>query len=300
MTIEPSAEVRRALADGAPIVALETTIISHGLPRGRNLEVAIELERIVRDEGAVPATIGILDGCVRVGLTIEELTQLAEDDDVLKCSTRDLAACVAQRRLGATTVAATIFAAARSGIRIMATGGLGGVHIGGHESFDISADIAELGRTPIIVVCSGAKAILDIEKTIEALETAGVAIYGYGVTKLPGFYVRETAVDVPSIGSEAGLAAIARAHHRLGTPGSIVVANPPPETLALSPETFSDLLQRSLAAADRQGVAGKAVTPFLLRSLAELSDGRTVELNAGLVESNVRLAARLAVLSAIE
>ena len=295
MNIEPSIEVRQALNAGRPIVALETTLISHGLPRGQNFDVAQRLEEVVREQGAVPATIGVLDGNVRIGLSSQDLRRLAYQDDVQKCSTRDLAACSAKGQLGATTVAATIYAAAKLGIRYMATGGLGGVHIGGQETFDISADIPELGRTPILVFCSGAKAILDIEKTMEALETAGVAVYGFECSKLPGFYIRETDIDVSLVNGPQELASIAAAHRLLGIPGAIVVANPPPADLALSSDEFDTLFKHAQREATAQGIMGKAVTPFLLQSLAETSKGRTVELNAALVERNARLAAKVAV-----
>ena len=292
--IEPSTEIEQALANDQAVVALETTLICHGLPRPENLETARRLEQEVRDAGAVPATVGVIDGRVRVGLTDEQLRRLAESHEVDKCSTRDLARVAASGGLGATTVAATIYAAHRVGVRFMATGGLGGVHRGGERSLDVSADIGELARSPSIIVCSGIKSILDIGRTLEALETAGVSVLAMGTGDLPGFYVTKTGFEVPAIAGVEQAAATIEAHAALGWPGSIVIANPPPEDLALDPAEHDELLLRAEAEASAAGVSGKEVTPRLLAALAEATRGRSVALNTALVRRNSRMAAMLA------
>ncbi len=231
--IMTSGPLARALEGGAPVVALETTLIAHGIPRPRNLDLARAIEAEVRGTGALPATIGVIEGRLQVGLDEADLRRIALADDVLKCSTRDLARAMAGRGLGATTAAATMFAAARVGIRVMATGGLGGVHRGGEASLDVSADLAELGRSPLAVVCSGAKIVLDLPRTIEVLESNGVTVVGYGTGDLPGFYCRETGIPVPRVDGLAALAGLVRCQAELGWPSAVVVANPPPSDSAL-------------------------------------------------------------------
>ncbi|MCB1968777.1 MAG: pseudouridine-5'-phosphate glycosidase [Geminicoccaceae bacterium] len=292
--IELSPEIEEAIGSGQEVVALETTLICHGLPRPDNLAAAFEIEQAVRDEGAVPATIGILDGRIKVGLSRDDIERLAGDADVMKCSTRDLALVLARRRPGATTVAATIYIAHRAGIRFMATGGLGGVHRGGESSMDISADIGELARSATVTVCSGAKAILDLPRTVEALESHGVALYGFKTDHLPGFYVARTAISVPGLTSVDDVRDMITAHAAIGWPGSIVIANPPPADLAMHTREFEALLDTALAEAARQRIEGPAITPYLLACIAEGTKGRSVALNRALVVANARLAARIA------
>ncbi|GBD42655.1 Pseudouridine-5'-phosphate glycosidase [bacterium HR40] len=290
-----AAEVEAALARGHPVVALETAITTHGLPRPANLETALALERAVRDAGAVPATIAVLDGQVRVGLRESELERLATAAHPRKTSTRDLARAVADGAIGGTTVAATIHVARRCGIRFAATGGIGGVHRGGELSLDVSADLFELARSPVTVVCSGPKAILDLARTLEMLESLGVTVVGFGTTDLPGFYVARTGLRIPAVADEAGFVRLWRAHLALGEPTSLVVTQPPPADLALEADEFARLLEAALAEARRSEVAGAEETPFLLAFLARATAGRTVRLNIALATANARLAARLAV-----
>ena len=292
--IEHSPEIHQALANDQAVVALETTLICQGLPRPANLDAAFEIERAVREAGAVPATIGIVDGRVKIGLDDGEIERLARDPDVMKCSTRDISLAMALGRNGATTVAATIHLARRAGIRFMATGGLGGVHRGGETSLDISADIGELARSPSVVVCSGAKAILDLPRTVEALESHGIAIHGYRTNRLPGFYVSRTTISVPEIASVDHARSLVRAHAELGWPGSIVIANPPPEDLALSADDFEAVLAGAMDAADKANIGGGDVTPFLLAHIAVATGQGTVDLNRKLVIANARLAAEIA------
>jgi pseudouridine-5'-phosphate glycosidase len=294
MTIDLAPDVALALAEGRPVVALESTLICHGIPRPRNLELAFDLERAVMDEAAVPATIAVIDGRIKVGLTAEELVRLATADSVSKCSTRDLAFALAGGGLGATTVASTIFIAARAGIRIMATGGLGGVHRGGEASLDISADLHELARAPVAVVCSGAKSILDLPRTLEVLETMGVTVAGFGTDRLPAFYAADSGLAIPALADIAAAARLVREQAALGWPSGIVIANPPPAKLALTSDAVEALASAAIAAARREGVHGAAETPFVLAHMARASAGATVTLNEALVIANARLAARIA------
>ncbi|MEZ5823467.1 MAG: pseudouridine-5'-phosphate glycosidase [Geminicoccaceae bacterium] len=287
-------EIEHALADDQAIVALETTLICHGLPRPANLEAAFEIERAVREVGAIPATIGILEGQAKIGLTGEEISRLAVDTGVMKCSTRDLAYAMAHGTNGATTVAATIYLARLAGIQFMATGGLGGVHRGGESSMDISADIGELARSSSVVVCSGAKAILDLPRTVEALESHGVALYGFQTDRLPGFYVCRTSIEVPKLDGVDEARSLVRAHHAIGSPGSVVIANPPPAALAMDEREFEALLADALNGAAADHIGGREVTPYLLAHIARATSDRSVELNRELVIANARLAARIA------
>jgi pseudouridine-5'-phosphate glycosidase len=290
------AEVDAALAAGRPVVALESTLIAHGLPRPRNAEVASELEKLVRAQGAVPATIAVLDGVPTVGLSAEELVRVAEDEDVVKLSARDLAPACALGRTGATTVAATAVLAARAGIRVFATGGLGGVHRGAAASFDESADLVTLAGVPIIVVCAGVKSILDIGATLERLETYGIAVVGWRTSAFPGFYLPRTAFEVDWRADHPGqVAAMMTAADRLGRSAAIVVANPVPVADALDPDLHDRVLTEALAAAERTGLRGKAVTPFLLAAFHRNTDGASLDVNIAVVRNNVTVAAEIAV-----
>lgn len=295
MPVEFHPAVAGALAQGQPVVALESTLICHGLPRPRNLELAVAVEAAVRAAGAVPATIAVMDGSIRVGLDTPQLERLAHADGVVKCSPRDLPLVLAQRALGATTVAGTIRIAAGAGIRIMATGGIGGVHRGGERSLDVSADLQELARSGVAVFCSGAKIILDLPRTLEVLETLAVPVVGYDCGTFPAFYARDSGLTVPRVDGVAGLVALLQAQEALGWPSGMVVANPPPEALALQPTELEEWIAQALDAARATGIAGKAETPFLLAELARRSGGRTVTLNEALVLSNARVAAAAAV-----
>ena len=293
LSIDP--EVGLALEGGAPVVALESTLICHGLPRPRNLELGRAVESAVREAGAVPATIAIVDGIARVGLGPATIERLANADDVVKCSPRDLALVMAGRALGATTVAGTIRIAAAAGIRVMATGGIGGVHRGGESSLDVSADLHELARTGVVVVCSGAKIILDLPRTLEVLETLTVPVLGYRCDRFPAFYARDSDLPVPRLDGIAAAAAVVRAQAALGWPTGLVLANPPPAEFALPRAELEAWIATATAEAAGRGVIGKDTTPFLLAALARLSGGRTVALNEALVLDNARVAAALAV-----
>jgi pseudouridine-5'-phosphate glycosidase len=297
MRAEIDPEVVLALAQARPVVALESTLICHGLPRPRNLELARAVEAAVRAEGAVPATVAVMDGQVRVGLDDASLVRLAAAEGVAKCSPRDLPLVLAQRRLGATTVAGTIRVAAAVGIRVMATGGIGGVHRDGEASLDVSADLFELARSGVAVVCSGAKIILDLPRTLEALESLGVPVVGFGTGDFPAFYARASGLAVPRVDDLAGLVALLRAQAALGWPSGLVIANPPPEAHALPSAELEAWIAAALAEARGRGIAGAAETPALLAALAERSGGRTVAVNEALVLDNARLAARLAALA---
>jgi pseudouridine-5'-phosphate glycosidase len=273
---------------------LESTLITHGLPWPINLETAQRAEQAVRAEGAIPATIALLEGRIRIGLTGEELTALARSSGVLKASRRDLAAAIVQGRTAATTVAATMYLAHRAGIRIFATGGIGGVHRGGSSTLDVSADLHELARTPVAVVCAGAKSILDIPMTLEVLETLGVPVVGYGVDDFPAFYLRSSGEPLPArIDTPRQAAAVLRTHWDLQGTG-VVIAQPPPLPYALDPDEFTLALQQAEAEAAGQGIRGKAVTPFLLSRLAEHTQGKTLTLNRELIVANAGLAAQIA------
>jgi pseudouridine-5'-phosphate glycosidase len=295
MAIEVSSEVANALAASRAVVALESTLLCHGLPRPQNLALACELEQLVRSEGAVPATVAAIDGHVKVGLGDAELRRLLDAAEVLKCTTRDLPMVLASSGLGATTIAATVFIAARIGIKVMATGGLGGVHHGGERSMDVSADLEELARSQIVVICSGVKSILDQARTLERLETLGIPIFGYGCKELPGFYTSETGLTVPAIDDIAALSRLCRAHETLGLPGGMVVVQPPPPEQAMAKAAVDRLVDEARRAAADAGIRGAEQTPFMLRHMAEQSAGRTVRVNQALALANARLASRLAV-----
>ncbi|WP_326795284.1 pseudouridine-5'-phosphate glycosidase [Streptomyces sp. NBC_01808] len=290
-------EVRAALADRRPVVALESTIIAHGLPRPRNLQVAAELEDIVRSAGAVPATIAVLDGMPHVGLGRAQLERIASDDTVRKLTVRDLAPAAALGASGATTVAATAFLAARTGIGVFATGGLGGVHREWTQSQDESADLRLLAETRIAVVCAGVKSILDVPATLQRLETLGVTVLGYGTAEFPGFYLRTSGEPVEwTVRTPAEVAAVLRVQRELDLPPSaVIVANPVPAAEQLDPAVHDAVLADALREAGRRGVSGQAITPFLLGYLTEHTRGASLEANLAAVRGNVRLAAEIAV-----
>jgi pseudouridine-5'-phosphate glycosidase len=293
MTIDVSPEVGAALAAGGPVVALESTLLCHGIPRPRNRELAAEIDDVVRAAGAVPATVVVIDGRVKVGLTSAELERLLGASEVAKCSTRDLPRILASGGLGATTIAATAFVAARAGIRVMATGGLGGVHQGGERTLDVSADLEQLARTPVTVVCSGVKSILDQARTLERLETLGVPVVGYRCDELPGFYTAETGLPVPRLDRLDDLCRLHEAHHALGLSGMAVV-QPPPEQHAMARVKVERLVEAARAAARARRIRGPAFTPFMLQHMAEHSQGATVRVNCALVLANARLGGALA------
>ncbi len=289
-----STEVQAALEAGRPVVALESTVIAHGLPYPANLEIARDMEAAIRAEGAVPATIGLHDGRIVVGLSSAEVEQLATAEHVLKVSRRDLAVALATRKLGATTVAGTMLCASLAGIRFFATGGIGGVHRGAESSMDISADLTELSRTPVLVVCAGAKSILDLDLTLEYLETQGVPVLGWQTDEFPAFYVRSSGRALQHRVDDLNtLAAIARAQWDCGLHG-LVVTCPIPEEYAMNPAPLEVATEEALRLAREQGVRGSATTPFLLSHVAQATSGESVEANKALLLNNARWAARFA------
>jgi pseudouridine-5'-phosphate glycosidase len=293
--IKLSAEVSAAIKAGKPIVALESTIISHGLPRPSNLEVALECERIVRDAGAVPATIALLDGKILVGLERSELEAIANRDDISKASIRDLAIIVAQGKSAATTVAATAHIAAMAGIHVFATGGLGGVHRGANESFDESADLTALANVDMTMICAGVKSILDVPATLERLETLAVSLVGYKTTSFPGFYLTDSGYTLEHrVDSPAEIAAIIKARKEVGTlTKALVVANPVVKEMDKS--RHDEILKSGLEKAEQQGVVGKNVTPFLLEHFHTTSKGESLAINTEIIKANCLLGAQIAV-----
>ncbi len=295
-TVRIADEVAAAIASGRPVVALESTLIAHGFQRPRNLEVARRLDAVVREAGAVPATVGVIGGQPVVGLSDAEVMVLATADGVRKCSRRDIAIAVARGEHGATTVAGTLALMARAGIRVLATGGIGGVHRGAEQTFDVSADLVELARSQAIVVCAGAKALLDLPRTVEVLETAGVPILGWRTDELPAFYSSASGLPVTArIESAAEAARVARAAWELGVGSGILVGVPPPRGTTLESGQVEDSLAEALAEADRRGLRGPEVTPFLLRAVGEATGGESVEANLALLENNARVGAEIAV-----
>jgi pseudouridine-5'-phosphate glycosidase len=294
LKIQP--EVDAALTAREPVVALESTVIAHGLPYPDNAKVAARLESIVRAEGAVPATIGVVDGVPSIGLDAELLDRFASADDVLKASVRDLGPVMARGVSAATTVAATAVLANRAGIDVFATGGIGGVHRGGEASLDISADMTTLSTTPIAVVCAGAKAILDLPRTLELLETLGIPVLGLGTGEFPAFYSRSSGLSIEHpVADEPAAARAIEAHRALGLSTGILVCVPPPADQELAAAEVGGWIDTAESEAIAAGVTGKALTPWLLARLAELSEGRTVATNVALLENNARAAARIAV-----
>lgn len=290
-----SADVAKAQSEHRPIVALESTIITHGMPYPQNVETARLVEHDIRDAGAVPATIAVLNGSLHIGLEPVQLETLGQSKDVAKLSRADFAACLATGGTGATTVAATMIAARLAGLSVFATGGIGGVHKGAEHSFDISADLQELAQTPVTVVAAGAKAILDLEKTYEVLETLGVPVIAYGQDQLPAFWSARSALKAPLRMDSAD--AIARAHvmrTAMGLPGGQLIANPIPAQSEIPADTLAPIIAQALNEAETQGIAAKSVTPFLLGRIFELTDGRSLVANIALVRNNARLAAQIA------
>lgn len=288
-------EVREALDAGRPVVALESTIITHGMPHPRNLDMAREVERAVRDAGATPATIAVIGGQIRIGLDDATLEHLAAAEGVMKVSRADLAVCLTSGRTGATTVAATMICAALAGIRVFATGGIGGVHRNVEETMDISADLYELAATPVTVVSSGAKAILDLPRTFEFLETLGVPVIAVGQDAIPAYWSRDSGLPAPlRLDDPAQIAAAARMRRTLGLPGGQLVVNPIPAEAEIPCAEIFPAVKRALEEAARKRIAAKAVTPFLLDRVYDLTQGRSVEANIALVLANARLAAEIA------
>lgn len=292
-----SEEVQRALANNQPVVALESTIISHGMPYPQNVETALNVEQVIRDNGAVPATIAIIGGQLKVGLSIEEVEYLGKKGlDVIKCSRRDLPIVVAKGLDGATTVATTMIIANMAGIRVFATGGIGGVHRGASETFDISADLMELAQTEVTVVCAGIKSILDIGLTLEYLETQGVTVLGYGSDKLPAFYLRDSGYGVDArVDSGKEVAKMMTAKWNMNLRGGFVVGNPVPEEFEENREQITAAIEQALKELNEKGIKGKESTPFLLARVKDLTGGDSLETNIRLVYNNAKVAAEIAV-----
>jgi pseudouridine-5'-phosphate glycosidase len=294
--IHYSDEVAEARAKGAPLVALESTIITHGMPFPQNVETARRVEQAVRAGGATPATIAVIDGRLHVGLSDPQLLALGQAQNVMKLSRADMAACLASGRTGATTVAATMIAARLANIEVFATGGIGGVHRGAETSFDISADLHELAQTPVTVIAAGAKAILDLPKTLEVLETLGVPVIAYGQDEFPAFWSRQSGLKAPlRMDSPAEIAAAHRMRGALDLPGGQLVANPIPTEAEIPSDVLAPHIAKALAEAEAQGIAAKAVTPFLLQRIFELTHGASLEANIALVLNNARLGAAIVV-----
>ena len=290
-----SDEVKKAKAEGRPIVSLESTIISHGMPYPKNKETALALEAIIREEGAVPATIGIIDGEIVIGMNEEEIEAFSTRKGIRKVSKRDLPIVMARKEWGATTVSATILCSAMAGIDIFATGGIGGVHRGAEKTWDVSRDLYELGSEPTMVICSGAKAILDLPKTIEVLETQGVSVLSYESETFASFYSRSSGLPVDAVFHDpAEAAAILKARRDLGLTGGVLVSNPCPKEMALPNEYIEKAIEEAVKEAEEQKITGKAVTPFLLSRIATITGGESLETNMALVKNNARLAAKIA------
>ena len=288
-----SPEIIQAQRLGQPIVALETAVVTHGLPRPENLQLAHELEAIVRGQGAAPATVGLIDGKIHVGLSDAELERLANETGIRKISRRDFGIALARKECGGTTVAGTLIAAHAAGLRVFATGGIGGVHRA--APFDVSADLEELGRSPLVVVCAGAKAILDLPATLEVLETKGVPVVGYGTDEFPAFYSVSSGLPVPArADSPAEVARIARAQWDAGIEAAVLVVVPPPAEFALPADEVEKSIQQALSEASDQGIHGAGVTPFLLNRVNELSGGASMQANLAFLRNNARLAALIA------
>ncbi len=291
-----SPEIEAARRDRLPIVALESTIITHGMPWPQNYDMARQVEADIRAAGAVPATIAVMGGSIQIGLTDVHLRDLAQARDVMKLSRADLAVALATGRIGATTVAATMICAALAGIEVFATGGIGGVHRGAETSFDISADLQELAQTPVTVVAAGAKAILDLPKTLEVLETYGVPVIAFGQDALPAFWSRDSGLTAPlRLDHAHDIAASHRMRRALGLPGGQLVANPIPQADEIPAATLAPLIAQAIAEAEAQGIAAKSVTPFLLARIFELTEGASLDANLALVRNNARLGAEIAI-----
>ena len=289
-------EVAKALEEGKAVVALESTIISHGMPYPKNVETALKVEEIIRENGAIPATIAILNGRLKVGLTRDEIEALGSGKNVIKTSRRDIPFIIANKADGATTVASTMIIAALAGVRVFATGGIGGVHRGAQQTFDISADLQELAHTNVAVICAGAKSILDIGLTLEYLETQGVPVVGFGTDELPAFYTRKSGFGVDyRIDSADKLAVALKAKWDLGLNGGLVVANPIPEQYEMDYDAITNAIENALKELDEKGIKGKESTPFLLGKVKEITGGASLESNIQLVYNNAKVGAQLAV-----
>jgi len=288
-----SNEFAKAIRNNAPVVALESTVLTHGLPRPQNLQLARDMERFVRDEGAVPATIGFLDGSLHIGLEEVQLEKLANEEDVLKVGPRDFATVTSRKICGGTTVAGTMLASKYAGIKVFATGGIGGVHR--ESTFDISADLQALATIPMIVVCAGAKAILDLPATLEYLETMSVPVVGYGTDEFPAFYSRESGLDVSvRLDSPEEVVLFAKAHWNAGLQSAVLVANPVPEAETIPRSEMEPYIEQANREAHKHGIRGKEVTPFLLQRISELTGGKSMKSNLALLLNNARLAAQIA------
>jgi pseudouridine-5'-phosphate glycosidase len=288
-------EVKEALEEGRPVVALESTIIAHGMPYPENLEVAREVEKIIREYGVVPATIAVIEGKIKIGLSREEMEFLATSKKVLKASRRDLSIIIAKKLTASTTVAATMVAAHLAGIQVFVTGGIGGAHRGAEKTFDVSADLQELARTPVAVVCAGAKVILDLSLTLEYLETMGVLVIGFRTDEFPAFYCRESGLKVDYVvNDEAEAAKVIRTKWDLGLKSGIVITNPIPEESALSRTYVSRIINKAILEATKKGIKGKKLSPFLLSRINELSGGKSLKANIELIKNNARVAAKIA------
>ena len=291
-----SQEVKEALEAGKPVVALESTIISHGMPYPKNVETALEVERIIRENGAVPATIGIIGGVLKAGLTEDEIDYMGKTSGVAKVSRRDIPYIVAEKLDGATTVASTMIIAEMAGIRIFATGGIGGVHRGAETTMDVSADLEELAGTDVAVVCAGAKSILDIGLTLEYLETKGVPVYGYGTDELPAFYTRKSGFKVDyRIDEPKEMAKVLKMKWNLGLKGGALIVNPIPEAYSMDEEFITKVIDDAISEAKTKGIKGKETTPFLLAKIKEITGGDSLESNIQLVYNNAKVAALVAV-----
>lgn len=294
--LEFTPEISDALKNNQPVVALESTIITHGMPWPKNMETAQAVESNVRLSGAIPATIAVVGGKIKIGLSENDLTSLAKAKNVMKLSRADFAFALSQNHIGSTTVAATMMAANLAGIEVFATGGIGGVHKGGENSLDISADLAELAKTPVIVVSAGAKAILDIERTLEVLETNGVPVVSYGVDELPAFWSRQSGITSPlRLDTPAQIADFWQTRNEIGQEGGMLIANPVPLEDEIPMDVMGGYISRAIAAAESQGIKGKAVTPWLLAKIMELTDGRSLGTNVALICGNAKLAGEIAV-----
>lgn len=293
--LDVNPEVVKALEEGRPVVALESTIIAHGMPYPKNVETALAVEEVIRENGAVPATIGILSGRIKIGLTKEEIEYMAHAENVLKVSRRDLPLAISKKMDGATTVAGTMIAAHMAGIKLFVTGGIGGVHRGAGESFDISADLEELKMTDVIVVCAGAKAILDIPATMEYLETAGVPVIAYGTDEIPAFYSRKSGVSaICRLDSPEEIGALISMKEELGLKGGVLVTCPIPEKDEIPAEEINVVIDKAIEEAEEKGIKGKESTPFLLSKVKDLTEGRSLEANIKLVLNNAEIGARIA------
>lgn len=292
--LEIDKKVKQALNENKPVIALESTMISHGMPYPENIKVANNLEQIAQDMGVVPATICLMNGKIKIGIDADELEQLASSKDVGKVSRRDFSRVLASKKRGATTVAATMIAANIAGIKVFATGGIGGVHRGAENTFDISADLKEFAQTPIIVVSAGVKAILDLHKTLEVLETLGVPVYGFQTDLFPAFYSAESDLKIDRIDSEKEIADIYRTNKQLGFKNGILIANPIPKKYEIPFSDMDEHIKVALKRANRNCITGRELTPFLLAEIVKITKGSSLETNIRLVENNVALACRIA------